>query len=236
MATNAAKYGALSVAEGRLHVSWTLDADKLRLTWQESNGPKVLRPAKTGFGTKVIDASIKRQLGGTIDQAWSDDGLSAVFTAPAEHFSPPAQGERQVKPVSADAPHAAETPMIAGRRVLVVEDEPLVALMMTELIRSLGAEVVGPFGSIGEASSARTGDIDVAVLDINVGGELVYPLAERLAARATPLLFLTGYDSKSVDPRFKGSNILTKPVDPSELARCLAGIVDRTSRQATLAT
>jgi two-component sensor histidine kinase/CheY-like chemotaxis protein len=236
MATNAAKYGALSIAEGRLDVSWTLDEDKLCLTWRESNGPKVSRPDKMGFGTKVIDASIKRQLGGTIEQAWSNDGLSAVFTAPVEHFSPPASGEQQARQAHAEPSHGGETPKIVGQRVLVVEDEPLVALMMTELIRDLGAEVVGPFGSISEATSARTGKVDVAVLDINVGGELVYPLAERLAAKGTPLLFLTGYDSKSVDVQFKDSDILTKPVDPAELARCLANIVERSSQQAMLAS
>ena len=88
MATNAAKYGALSAASGRLDVSWSLEADRLVLRWSESSGPVAAKPQKLGFGSKVIDASIKRQLGGTIVNEWTADGLRSTLSVPSEHFTP----------------------------------------------------------------------------------------------------------------------------------------------------
>lgn len=124
---------------------------------------------------------------------------------------------------------------ITGRRILLVEDEPLVAMMMSQMIGDLGAEVIGPFGTVGEALAAGAEGLDAAVLDINVGGELVYPLAERLAKRGTPMVFLTGYDAKSVDDRFIKADVLTKPIDEADLANTLAGIFDRDKTQAAMA-
>ena len=105
--------------------------------------------------------------------------------------------------------------------VLLVEDEPLVAMMMTQMIADLGGEVIGPFGTLGEALEGLPDAIDAALLDVNVGGELVYPLADRLAARGTPITFLTGYDSRSIDTRFAGSSVLTKPIDEPDLVSAL---------------
>jgi CheY-like chemotaxis protein len=124
---------------------------------------------------------------------------------------------------------------LPGRRILLVEDEPLVGMMMSQMIGDLGAEVIGPFGTLGEAIAAGADGLDAAVLDINVGGELVYPLAERLARRGTPMVFLTGYDAKSVDVRFASFNILTKPIDQADLASTLARIFDRDVRRPVLA-
>ena len=71
--------------------------------------------------------------------------------------------------------------VLAKKRVLIVEDELLVALMIEDLLADLGCEVVGPFGSVAQALSAAGSEpIDLAVLDVNLGGEMVYPVAERL--------------------------------------------------------
>jgi two-component sensor histidine kinase len=226
MATNAAKYGALSTPEGKLDISWVLNDDALVLDWIERDGPAVSRPEKVGFGSKVIEASIKRQLYGSIESDWAANGLRCRLTVPGEHFTPPANdthsgntlGEVEETPLRA-------TVRLPGRRIMLVEDEPLVAMMMTQVISDLGAKVVGPFGSVAEAISANSADIDAAVLDVNVGGELVYPVADRLTRRGTPVIFLTGYDSKSIDPRFASAGVLTKPIDEVELAGALADLL-----------
>ncbi len=236
MATNAAKYGALSVPEGRLDVSWALDKDSLVLDWRESSAPKTSKPEKLGFGSKVIEASIRRQLGGVIENDWRSDGLRSRLQVPSKHFAPPAAAQAAFAVKALDEPAAREKVKLNGRRILLVEDEPLVAMMMKEMIGDLGAEVVGPFGTVGEAMAQGADRLDAAVLDINVAGELVYPLAERLARRGTPMVFLTGYDAKSVDGRFAKSNVLTKPIDEADLATCLAGIFDRGTAQAILAS
>jgi two-component sensor histidine kinase/CheY-like chemotaxis protein len=226
LATNAAKYGALSAPDGRLDVSWTLGNDALILQWTESGGPPSEPPTKTGFGSKVIDASIKRQLNGDIEREWSGDGLRCVVRVPAEHFSPPAAHLVARVLHAHEETSAAATENVRGKRLLLVEDEPLVAMMMSQVIRDLGGEVVGPFGSMAEVVEESIESIDAAVLDVNVAGQLVYPLADRVASLHKPMVFLTGYDAKSVDPRFADSPILTKPIDERELAAVLADMFE----------
>ena len=236
LATNAAKYGALSAPDGRLDVSWTLGNDTLILQWTESGGPPSAPPKKTGFGSKVIDASIKRQLNGDIEREWSTDGLRCVVRVPAEHFSPPASHlVARVLHAQEEGVPTAALENVRDKRILLVEDEPLVAMMMSQTIRDLGGEVIGPYGSMAEASAAPLESVDAAMLDVNVAGELVYPLADRVVALRKPIVFLTGYDAKSVDPRFGNSAILTKPIDERELAAVLAGMFEGVRSASALA-
>jgi CheY-like chemotaxis protein len=109
-------------------------------------------------------------------------------------------------------------------------------MMMTQLIRDLGGEVVGPFGSLSEAQEASLDGIDAAVLDVNVAGDLVYPLADRVKKSRKPIIFLTGYDAKSLDSRFIGSHILTKPIDERELASVLASLFETADKSSALAS
>jgi len=201
-----------------------VEGDRLILRWQEQNGPHVEKPQKLGFGSKVIEASIKRQLGGVIEKEWNAEGLRATVNVPIEHFMPPGAGPNEVS--RAEPSGGRPAIRMSGRRILLVEDEPLVAMMMSQMIGDLGATVVGPFGTVGEAIAAGAENLDAAVLDINVAGELVYPLAERLATSGTPMVFLTGYDAKSVDHRFHEADVLTKPIAEADLASCLASIFD----------
>lgn len=223
LATNAAKYGALSSPNGTLDVAWSVEGDNLTLLWTEAGGPAVSSPSRLGFGSKVIAASIRKQLGGEIVKEWRREGLRATIKVPAGHFSAPVQ-----TPPTATERIIEESTSVRhnfpGRRIVLVEDEPLVALMMSQLISDLGAEVLGPFGSLREALAADMSAVDAAVLDVNLAGELIYPLAERLERSGTPMVFLTGYDAKSVDSRFSSGSVLTKPIDEVELANCLADI------------
>lgn len=225
LATNAAKYGALSTPEGRLEVSWTLASDQMAVDWREIGGPRSPAPTRKGFGSKVIDASIKHQLGGDITYDWSSGSLHCMLRVPATHFAPPAMpvvfvDELEGDDLVVDASTIRDLP-IKNRRVLLVEDEPLVAMMMTQMIGDLGGEVIGPFGTIGEALANLPEQIDAALLDVNVGGELVYPLADCLVAREVPITFLTGYDSRSIDKRFASYDVLTKPIEEAELVNAL---------------
>jgi two-component sensor histidine kinase len=85
LATNATKHGALSVPGGRLHVSWTFDreTDVLRLRWTETRGPAIAGPpARRGFGSRVIETTVRNQLGGTVRAAWKPEGLVCEIEAP----------------------------------------------------------------------------------------------------------------------------------------------------------
>ena len=86
LATNAAKYGALSVAEGRVTLDVARDADSVRLRWTEQGGPAVTAPVSEGFGSQLLELSAVRQLGGKVDRDWDPQGLRLTITVPAEAF------------------------------------------------------------------------------------------------------------------------------------------------------
>ena len=114
--------------------------------------------------------------------------------------------------------------MIKYRRILVVEDDFLIASQFAGALANLGAEVVGPVGSLGKAIElAETADFDCALVDINLRGLDAYPVADILIRRGAPMAFVSGYDRSHIPERYKNVPLIQKPVDPSEVARALAG-------------
>jgi CheY-like chemotaxis protein len=114
---------------------------------------------------------------------------------------------------------------ITGRRVLIVEDEYLIAIDLVATLESLGFEVVGLAGSVAEALTLleSNGDrLDAAVLDINLGYERSYPVADRLRAQGVPFVFTTGYDVGVVPDSYSEVPRYEKPVDERQLVRCLS--------------
>lgn len=99
-------------------------------------------------------------------------------------------------------------------RVLVVEDEYMLADELQRELTRVGAVVLGPVPSVGMALDllAREADLDGAVLDVNLGGELVYPVADALTERSIPFIFVTGYDAQVLPPRFAHVPRCGKPV------------------------
>lgn len=114
--------------------------------------------------------------------------------------------------------------ILAGRRVLVVEDLYLIAAELSEQLRRMGAEVAGPAPDLAQGRALiEAGPLDAALLDVNLEGELVFPLAELLAAKRTPFIFLTGYDGDVLPPPWRDRPQLTKPVDMRDLR---AGLIE----------
>jgi ActR/RegA family two-component response regulator len=113
---------------------------------------------------------------------------------------------------------------LRGRRLLVVEDEYLIAAALERALEDRGAEVVGPAGSVEGALrlvEAEGDRLDGAVLDINLRDERVYPVADALAARGVPFVFLTGYDAQVIPDTYAGVPRSEKPVSTALLARTL---------------
>jgi CheY-like chemotaxis protein len=109
-----------------------------------------------------------------------------------------------------------------GKSILLVEDEFLLAIQLEELLQSLGGAVRGPFGKLTDAlDAAGRGDLDLAVLDINLNGTMVYPLADDLLARGIPFVFLSGYAVSNLPDRFRAVTRLNKPCDPDLLIAAL---------------
>jgi len=112
-----------------------------------------------------------------------------------------------------------DMPRLDGQHVLVVEDEELIALMLVDVLEEHGATVLGPAGSLPDALAlADRSEMTAALLDLNLKGEAVYPVADRLAARGVPFVFLTGYGQGQLAARHAQAPVLTKPFGPRQLA------------------
>lgn len=119
-----------------------------------------------------------------------------------------------------------ESSNLQGLKVLVVEDETIVAMLLEQMLEELGCEVVGVAGQVGPATElARTAEMDVAILDMNLGGQSVDPVAEALAARAAPFVFASGYGEDGLTARWRGRPVLTKPFRLEQLRQSLAAAV-----------
>lgn len=111
---------------------------------------------------------------------------------------------------------------LEGRRVLVVEDEAAISLLLEDMLLDFGCEVVGPAGRLPVALRlVEAGGIDVAILDVNVAGEPIYPVADALAAKGIPLVFSTGYGSGGIDGPYRDRPVVQKPFSQSDLERQL---------------
>ena len=220
LSTNAAKYGSLSVASGRVAVSWELQPQGLVVHWSESGGPSPHPPAAPGFGIRLISASVERQLGGEAGFDWRSEGLHCVLRVPRRDYidalASRAATQWRMGEDRPDLPLRLE----AGNRVLLVEDEILVAMMMKDILTELGFSVIGPFSRLAEAMVAAVHeDINAGIIDVNLGGEFVYPVADVLAARKIPFVFITGYGVESIDSRFGYVPIVKKPVQRQVLQK-----------------
>jgi two-component sensor histidine kinase/DNA-binding response OmpR family regulator len=238
LATNAAKYGALSRPSGRLAVSWSLTNGRLELQWIERGGPPPEPTEPGGFGIRVIKAGVEGQLDGSVEFDWRHDGLRCSLSIP--HQAKPDVFPKTDGPAERAGMNSA-VPFEVGprRRVLLVEDETLIAMMMEGLLRDLDLEVVGPFGTVGDALEAvRHEAIDAALLDVNLGGEMAYPIAQLLQAKKVPFVFMTGYGSETIAVPFANVRVFQKPLErevlrdlfvpdprqsaPAEIARAVA--------------
>jgi CheY-like chemotaxis protein len=115
---------------------------------------------------------------------------------------------------------------LAGLRVLIVEDEAMIAVLLEDQLDELGCVPVGPATSVQDAlASIEAEPIDAAVLDLNLRGARSYPVAEAMAARGLPFLFITGYGQSGLDPEFQNEPVLQKPFTSDALAHALAALV-----------
>src|SRR3954453_7016988 len=117
---------------------------------------------------------------------------------------------------------AATTPNGRPCRVLVVEDEALIAMLVEDMLHDGGGEMVGSAGNLTDAVDlARTAQADVALLDLDLKGTLAYPAADVLRGRGVPLVFTSGYRSAALIDRFRDCPILDKPFDQHSLEQAI---------------
>lgn len=194
--TNSAKYGSLSgTGSGTVQLRWHRDDEgNLRIGWREKDGPPVVEPKRHGFGSTIIRRSIPYDLGGKAEVRYVEDGLEADFSIPARHVvgptsersNPPPVGATGRKTIPDDRP-------LSGLNVLLVENNLIIAMDGEDILRRLGADVATA-PSVTEAMEILAGQsFDLALLDVNLGDETSFGIADRLAADGVPFIFATGY-------------------------------------------
>jgi DNA-binding response OmpR family regulator len=116
-----------------------------------------------------------------------------------------------------------EDPDLTGRAIFLAEDEHIVAKSLARLLRSWGATIIGPAATLdaGLILARSTARIDAAIVDINLRGEMAFPLADTLLARQALLIFTTGYDSMTIPVPYRSARILQKPYTPDEITTVL---------------
>jgi CheY-like chemotaxis protein len=113
--------------------------------------------------------------------------------------------------------------MLTGKHILVVEDEYVIACDLVDRLERLGADIDGPAPSVSDAMALISRSApDAAVLDVNLGGELVFDVADRLLNLKIPFVFATGYDAAALNPRYAGVPRFEKPVNAAAVAAKLA--------------
>lgn len=227
LGTNATKYGALSTPQGQVSIDWRID-DGLRIRWTERGGPRVEPAASHGFGTTLISQSVRGQ-GGEAHMIALPEGIIWDIMVPfAVQSSAP-------KPNTPSAEQKMNSPTdvldLKGRRILVVEDEPLIGMDIVASLEDAGAEVEGPVATIEEACEVvRAGRFDAALVDANLHGRPVDDVAAALAEKGVPFAFATGYDKDGLPEGFRDRPILGKPADPDKVVEMVGRLIAAATR------
>ena len=220
MMTNAAKYGALSRATGRVDVTWSHEpGGDLRIEWRELGGPPVMPPQRRGFGSVIVEQTVPFELRGEARIQYLTQGVHGTFLIPASHIGEAADDEERTE---ARADVRVE---LHAKRLLLVEDSMMIALDAQAMLAEEGLDVEVA-GTIADAERLLSVDsFDVAVLDVNLSGETSFGVADRIAALGLPFVFATGYGESIVMPeRFRAVPVVSKPYDGGTLRMALGGV------------
>jgi CheY-like chemotaxis protein len=234
LATNARKYGALSLPAGRLAITWMSEQvggeNELRLEWRETGTRAGHEPVTRGFGTLLIERSLLSN-GGTTVIRYLPGGFACTIRLPLG-TAPTARARLLLDPTgNARQERGAPSPL-AGLRILVVEDEPLIAMDIEEQLLGAGGDVIGPATNL-ETARRLIADTspDVALLDANLAGRRVDDLAFELRRRGIPFAFATGFGRASLPEAFRYAPVLAKPFGSEEIVETVRELL--ASRDAT---
>jgi PAS domain S-box-containing protein len=229
LATNASKYGALSHPAGRIKVGWDVTPNpaarrRFHMHWREIGGPEVKPPKHTGFGHAILNNTVAKAMAGEVALKFAPEGFVWQLTAPAERMF------GDVRAVATDNDARENTCMdhdlLRGQRILIVEDDALLAMSVDDMLREAGADIVGPAATLDSAGQLVAEDhLSAAILDIRLNGDEVWPVARLLTQRRVPFVFYTGhFDSTSLPAEWAARPILTKPARPTQIVGALADL------------
>lgn len=219
LSTNALKYGALSVHDGNVSVTWASFEKRekpwLAIDWVEKGAPLRPPPTRRGFGSELIEAKIPYELRGTGKMTIEPGGARC-------HIEFPLRDAESILETDAPAPtrlyggtvDMTGAPDLTGKIVLVVEDDYYVASDTAAALRGAGAEVLGPCPTEEDALNLLEEETPTAaVLDLNLGGGGPrFEIAHVLVKRGTPFVFMTGYDPDMIPDELADVVRLQKPI------------------------
>ncbi|MBC7674780.1 MAG: hypothetical protein H7173_01800 [Rhodoferax sp.] len=197
------------------------------MTWTETGGPTVAAPTRRGFVSNLIERALALETGGRATIFYEPSGVVCDIILPKSSLV-----DLGITPVvgliTADTEDAV-APMPETPRLLVVEDSFLVILTIEGMCEDLGWEIVGPATRVEEAIAlAQSEMFDAALLDVNLDGEMSWPIADVLKARGIPFAFSTGYNQSDILPdHLKDSAIVAKPYRVDELERRLRQMMSK---------
>jgi PAS domain S-box-containing protein len=232
LATNAVRYGAASLPNGRVSLTWEIRDGHFIMVWRESEGPAIPAQIRPGFGTRLIRQLLAKDLRATFQLEYPADGALLTASIPLKRLKVDNRAgdffDMQPKP-----PDQAlvDTPIggLANARILLVEDDPLIGLEFQTALVDAGVETVGPMPDLHHSLIAIMGEgcrFDAAILDVNLRGESTLPLAQLLSERGVPYIFVSGYDLETALPaELRRAPKLQKPVTGTQLLAAIQTLI-----------
>ena len=221
--TNAAKYGAFKRLGGHVDVSWSINKEgDLVLDWSEVGGPPVSEPTHRGFGSTIIKESIPHELGGQSTIEYAATGVCVHLVVPAQFVILEAQEVDLLSETVVSPPQGQ-----LGGDVLLVEDNLIIALDAEAMLMSVGARRVFVASNVKDALAILDHETPTfALLDVNLGTQNSFPIADRLFEMNIQFIFATGYGSGiNYPPDQKSRPFITKPYTRESIAKALGGFV-----------
>ena len=226
--TNAVKHGALSVPSGRVDVTVSQGSGRqVCVKWTETGGPSLAGERRKGIGSTILQNAMRDQ--GTVTLNFAPDGLicDIVINDSFQREVP----DTPVVPSEEPQEHEYEQPVVenqtfSGQRIMVVEDDPIIGLDISETLKSRGAQVIGPCTTVASALKAIRDKPDAVLLDVNLGQETTDAVASQLADLSIPFLVLSGQlDSSDLGDAFRGVSVMSKPFRERDLVSALYRLV-----------
>ncbi len=226
LATNAIKYGGLSVPDGKVTLTWRKlggESGNVRLTWREEGGPPAKEPARRGFGSMVI-STVAAELGSEVAYDFRANGVIFSFEGKIERTTKP----KAVAPVMPlELPTSGTNPTTDRQlRIFMVEDELIVGLHARTEFEGAGHKVVAFATSVQQAMDlAQELEFDFALLDIRLGEEVSVPVAEKILSRGLNMAFVTGFEDELIlPPHLRSIPRFQKPYDMDAIMRHMANL------------
>jgi CheY-like chemotaxis protein len=208
-------------------IRWTQNqTGGLDLSWAESGGPLVSAPSRRGFGSTLIERALAMETDGQATLSYHPSGVICEVMLPASSLVAADNKGSRAKIAFSNIP---ERPVRSSNslRVLVIEDSFMIVSTLELALNSFGWTMVGPATRVPKALAlVKTENFDVALLDVNLDGEMSWAVAEALQAREIPFVLSTGYElGKLIPESLKANKFIRKPYSLAELEKSILDVI-----------